>query len=94
MITKDLKSADRLINRTINTTLEMWSQDSNGQCYLIRHCENEADENDVIKIQPTYSEVFYGIGDYIRIAEACGCDYYVSVEENKAGKMTPTIRIY
>lgn len=91
-MTRDLKSAERLINLEINNTIKNWAQLKGGETYLIRHAKGSCETH--IVIQPTYDNVFYGIGAYIQIAIACGCSFYVKCEENKLGILTPTLHIY
>lgn len=90
MITRNIKEAERLINMLINETITRWA--SGGEAYLIRYAENSNDSH--IVIQPTHSDTFYGMSDYIHIAEVCGCSMYVTCEENLDGKTTPTLHIY
>ena len=88
----DLKSAERLVNLEINDTIKTWAQVKGGEAYLIRHTKGSCETR--IIIQPMYDDVFYAIGTYIQIAIACGCSFYVKCEENKSGKLTPTLHIY
>jgi hypothetical protein len=92
MITRNIKEAERLINTLINETITRWASAPDGEVYLIRHTE-ESDGTRIV-IQPTHSDTFYGMSDYIHIAEVCGCSMYVTCEENLDGKITPTLHIY
>lgn len=86
----NLECAQKLVNQRINEINESWAQDPNGQCYLIRYYEVFEDG---FAIQPTYSETFYGIDDFIDIVKACGGSVYVAVHENVAGISCPTLYI-
>lgn len=92
MINKNIKEAEKLINMLLNETITRWASISGGEAYMIRHTENSDDRH--IVIQPTHSDTFYGINDYIHIAEVCGCYLYVTCEKNLDGKTTPTLHIY
>ena len=84
-----------LVNQRINEILEMWSQQNlRGKPYLLRHCETkEQYESGTVVIQPTYGDIFYGIDDFINIANACGYSTYLKIQENMDGKQAPTLVI-
>lgn len=92
MITKDLQSAQKLVNNVLNNVIDRWGSSDGGRCYLLRHTENSSDDH--IEIQPTYSNAFYGISEFIHIAEVCGCSFYVVSRENQDGILAPTVCIY
>lgn len=92
MITKDLRTAERLINTLMNEIINRWSGDSSAKCYLVRHTER-SDEKHIV-IQPTYSDTFYAVEDFIHVAEVCGCSFYINCEPNLANVITPTLHIY
>lgn len=92
MIKKDLKTAGKLVNQLINEICERWAQDKNGKEHLIRHCEDSVRDN--IDIQPTYSDTFYCLEDFIDVARVCGCGFYMNCKKNQAGIITPTLHIY
>lgn len=92
MIKKDIQTARRLVNSLINEISERWAQNENGKCYLIRHTRESDDTH--IAIQPTYSDTFYCLEDFIHVAEVCGCSLYMSCTKNQDGIMTPTLYIY
>lgn len=91
MIKKDIKTAEKLVNQLMKETLERWSQEENGKGYLIRY---SMVDKDGFAIQPTHGTVFYGIEDYIKIADVTACNCYVGVSENKDGLMTPTLYFF
>ena len=91
MINSDIKTASKLCNQLIREINERWAQDKNGRCYLIRRVECS---NKYIALQPKYSETFYGISDFMQVAQACGCGSYVEVRENLEGIKTPTLVIH
>lgn len=92
MITKDLQVAQRLVNTLINEIIARWSQNPNGKSYMIRHTKDSDDKH--IVVQPTHSDTFYALADFIHVAEACGCSLYMDCQENLDGIMTPTLHIY
>ena len=91
MINKDIQTARKLVNRLMNETLDRWSQKENGKVYLIRY---SMVAKDGFAIQPTHGTVFYGIDEYIKIADVTGCSCYVDVSENQDGLMTPTLNFH
>lgn len=86
-----LETAEYLVNKLLNETIERWSQHEYGRCYMIRYCECE---DNGFSLQPTHDGSFYSIDDYIDIAKACQLHFYVYVKENMDGILTPTLRIY
>ena len=92
MIKRDIQTAGKLVNSLINETINRWSSEPNGKVYMIRHTEDSDSEH--IVIQPTHSDTFYGIDDYIHVAEVCGCSMYITCKKNLDGKTTPTLHIY
>lgn len=86
-----LETAEYLVNKLLNETIEHWAQHEYGKCYMIRYCECE---DNGFSLQPTYDGAFYSIDDYIDIAKACQLHFYVYVKENQNGIPTPTLRIY
>ena len=94
MIKNNENCMKALVNQRINEILDMWSQNPSGKCYLLRHCETrEQFESGTVVIQPTYGDKFYGIDDFINIANACGYSTYLKTQENRAGKQVPTLVI-
>lgn len=91
MIKKDLQTAKKLVNQLINEIIDRWGSDQSGEFYMIRHC---GISEDMIEIQPTYHNVFYVVGDFVHVAEVCGCSFYMDCQENQDGIMTPTLHIY
>ena len=90
MINKNIKEAERLISILLSETMTQWELVLTAKFYTYTE---ESDSRHII-IQPTHSDVFYGIGDYIHIAEVCGCSTRVTCEKNPDGKTTPTLYIY
>lgn len=86
-----LETAEYLVNKLLNETIERWSQNEYGRCYMIRYCECE---DNGFSLQPTHDGAFYSIDDYIDIAKACQLHFYVYVKENMDGILAPTLRIY
>ena len=73
---------------------ETKEQNLRGKPYLLRHCETkEQYESGTVVIQPTYGDIFYGIDDFINIANACGYSTYLKIQENMDGKQAPTLVI-
>ena len=92
MIKKEKDIAEKLVNSVINQINDRWASDLGGKCYLVRHTEDSNSE--CIMIQPTYSDTFFYITEFISVAEACGCSLYVTCRENLNGIMTPTLYIF
>lgn len=91
-MTKDFQTMTKLVNRAINETLQAWAGNEDAlRTYAIRHC---GDSEDMVEIQPTHGQVFYGIENYIEAAEVCDCSYYVDVQPNLNGVLTPTLHIF
>ena len=89
MLKKDLKNAEILVNQLINEITERFFDTKE---YLVRY-EPRSYGNGLI-IQPTYSQIFYSMGEFIQIAVACGCSYYVKAELNMVNVYTPSLHIY
>ena len=92
MIKKDIKTAKVLVNSLINEIIDRWASEPDGKAYLVRHTGESNDKH--IVIQPTYSDTFYCIEDFIQVAKACGCSLYMTCAENQDDIMTPTLHIY
>lgn len=88
MIKKDIQTAKKLVNSLIKETIS----DQKGRYYMVRHTGESSDTR--IVIQPTYSDTFYCLEDFIHVAEVCGCSLYMDCTENQNGIMTPTLHIY
>lgn len=91
MIKSDIKTASVLCNKLINEILDRWSQNEHGHNYIIRRIETDSH---YIILQPTHSDTFFGMSDFVQVANVCGCGFYVDVQENLDGKMTPTLVIH
>lgn len=92
MIKKDIQTAERLVNSLINEIIARWSSAPNGKIYMVRHT-GESDDTHIV-IQPTHSDTFYCLEDFIHVAEVCGCSLYMDCRENHDGIMAPTLHIY
>lgn len=92
MIKKDIQTAKKLVNSLINEIVDRWSSELRGKAYMVRYTE-ESDDTHIV-IQPTYSDIFYCLEDFIHVAEVCGCSLYMDCTENQDGIMTPTLHIY
>lgn len=92
MIKKDIQTAERLVNSLINEIIARWSSAPNGKAYMVRHT-GESDDTHIV-IQPTHSDTFYCLEDFIHVAEVCGCSLYMNCTENHDGIMAPTLHIY
>ena len=92
MIKKDIQTAEKLVNSLINEIIDRWTSKPGGKAYMIRHTKDSNDKH--IAIQPTYSDTFYCIEDFIHVAEVCGCSLYMNCTVNQDGIMTPTLHIY
>lgn len=92
MIKKDIQTAKKLVNSLINEIIDRWGSEQKGKCYMVRHTGKSSDTR--IVIQPTYSDTFYCLEDFIHVAEVCGCSLYMDCTENQNGVMTPTLHIY
>ena len=87
MTKSDLKTAKMLCKKLANEIIGRWGKNS------IYDLTIEGDETD-FSVKSTNNETFYDIADFIQVSIACGCSCYITVPENKAGIMTPTLYIH
>lgn len=85
---KDFESCVRLVNQRLNERIKLFSGIDHD--FLIKHGEN-CSEN-MIKLIPAYCSTFYRMGEFIKIAEVCGCSCFVTCENN-GYEMAPCLYI-
>ena len=87
-----IEIAKTLCNDVINAILNRHAGDiENLRTYAVRYSDCEADR---FSLQPTHSEVFYFIEDFIQIAQTLHLSLYVNIQPNADGIPAPTLNIF
>lgn len=80
-----------LVNAVVKENNSNWAKTDHDKVYQLE--VSNYGENGV-EIKPLYTDTFYIMEYFMRIAEACGCTFYVTVKKNSEGEPTPCICIY
>lgn len=91
MLLKEIESAKLLCEKCAAEANDRY-KDSEAETEVYHVTVKERDTKGFI-VQSTYNNTFYSFGHYVSICEACGCDSYVTIEENEKGVKTPTLVI-
>ena len=75
---KDFSCCLRLVNQVINERISLSAGEHN--IMLVKH--GPSSDESTIHLIPSYCCTFFHIGEFLKIAEACGCAYSVSCEHN------------
>ena len=94
MIENNKNCMKALIIQRVQEIYDMWNGVEEGKAYIILNVETaEEREMGIMKLQPKSSPVFYGMKDFIDIAEACGYSTYVRVANNMSNVPSPVLVI-
>lgn len=84
------KGLIRKVNEILNTRADSaWKMRNENM--LVRHLEASEGR---IRLQPTYSETFYNIQQFIDLAKRYGYEYFVTAELNHADVYAPVLHLY
>lgn len=87
-----LEMAKKLVNIELNEIIKRWAQlPESLKCYAIRY---ESVDDRSFALQPTHGNIFFGIGRFIDIAQACHLSFYINIAKNEDGIDAPTLHIY
>lgn len=80
-----------LVNAAVKENNSRWSSSNHEKVYQL---EIENYGTDGVEVKPAHTDTFYTMEDFMKISEACGCSFYVTVKENQEKELTPCICIY
>lgn len=78
------------INHELNRRFDVWCDSHDGHV-LVRHLDAPEGK---IRIQPTYSDSFFHIEPFIKIARSFDYQMFITTEENFIGLMSPVLNFY
>lgn len=90
MITKNIEIAEKLISETMNETLQRYAGTPELNVYAWGFREYEKGR---FTVGMNHGAAFFFADDVIDICRACGCSYFLCIEDDADGNPTPCIRI-